>query len=561
MFAFLVAAALLQSAVPGAIRQELDLRVPMRDGVQLSTHVFRPAAAARVPAVLVRTPYGKPKQLTPFYSGFVERGYALVLQDVRGRYASEGVFRPPGQEVQDASDTLDWIARQVWSNGRVGMIGGSYLGIAQWKAALARNPHLKAIFPVVAGCDEYYDRFYSRGGAFKLGQRLLWMAENVKARGYPRPDLRKYIYHLPLRSADRAATGASIGFYQTALNHPSYDSYWRAESTCAQLGRIGVPVFLSGGWYDNFVQSDLEAFSELRERGHMVRAIIGPWAHSMSYDFPGINFGPDAKIPLRRFQLEWFGRFVRDGADEPPPGPPLRIFVMGANRWRDEDDWPLRRAQTRPLYLSSGGRANSMFGDGRLSHRPSASAPADRFIYDPRKPVPTAGGAICCNAAVLPPGPLDQRLVERRPDVLVYTSDPLMQDLEVTGPVRAVLWVSTSAPDTDFTAKLVDVHPDGYARILTDGILRLRYRESLARPVPARPGAVYEITVDAGVTSNVFLRGHRIRLEISSSNFPRFDRNLNTGRPVADDKELRRATQMVWHDAARPSHLLLPVVR
>jgi putative CocE/NonD family hydrolase len=562
ILSILAVAGLLAAAAP-EIRQELDLRVPMRDGVHLSTSVFRLAVPERLPTILVRTPYGKPKQLTPYYRGFVDRGYALVLQDVRGRYASEGFFDPPRQEVADGDDTLNWIARQAWSNGRIGMLGGSYLGIAQWKAALSRNPHLKAIFPVVAGCEEYQDRFYSAGGAMKLGQRLVWLSENLRAPGVYRTDFRKFIWSVPLRIADRAATGGrTVGFFQTVLDHPAYDHYWHSVSTCGQLDSVRVPAFITGGWYDNFVASDLEAFRLMRASGRTVRAMVGPWPHSMAYAFPQFSFGPEVRIPLRRWQLEWFDRYVRDGTppEEEATGAPLTIFVMGANRWREEQEWPLARARQTSLYLSSGGKANTIAGDGTLRRRPVGAEPPDQFVYDPKKPVPTTGGAICCNPSVLPPGPLDQRPVERRRDVLVYTSEVLKDDLEVTGPIRVVLWVSSSGPDTDFSAKLVDVHPDGYARILTDGILRLRYRDSLAKPVAARPGGVYRITIDAGVTSNVFLAGHRIRLEVSSSNFPRFDRNPNTGRAVADEKEYRKANQMVFHDGARPSHLLLPVI-
>jgi len=537
----------------------------MRDGLRLSANVFRPAGAARLPAILVRTPYGKGSVLTPNYRAFVESGYAVVIQDVRGRYDSEGRFEPLRQEPADTDDTLNWIARQSWSNGRIGMMGGSYLGIVQWRAALLGNPHLKAIFPVVSGCDDYTDRFYSTGGALKLGQRLWWIAANLRAPGFAPADFSKYILHLPLRSADRAATGQSIEFFRDALDHPAYDSFWQAVSTRERLDRVRVPVFSVGGWYDNFVQSDLEAFRRMRANRRPHRILIGPWPHNTSAGFPGVHFGPEARVPLRKFQLEWFDYWLKSPAAgrEAAPAvlhPPARIFVMGANRWRDEQEWPLVRARATPFYFSSRGHANTLDGDGLLQARPPRKEAPDRFVYDPRHPVPTAGGAVCCNPGVFPWGPMDQRAVEKRPDVLVYTSRPLKQDLEVTGPVRVVLYVSTSAPDTDFTAKLADVFPDGLARNLTDGILRLRYRQSLEKPLLASPGEVYAITIDAGVTSNVFLKGHRIRLEISSSNFPRFDRNPNTGGAIADARELRTATQTVYHDRPRPSHLLLPVV-
>jgi putative CocE/NonD family hydrolase len=274
-----------------------------------------------------------------------------------------------------------------------------------------------------------------------------------------------------------------------------------------------------------------------------------------------VDFGPDSSVPLRTIQLEWFDYWLKPAPERKlPAAGPLRIFVMGANRWRDEQEWPLKRTRWTPFYLASHGGANSLSGDGMLTPRPARHTPPDRYAYDPRNPVPTMGGSVCCDPKVYPWGPLDQRAVEKRRDVLVYDSRPLREDMEVTGPIKVILHVSTSAPDTDFTAKLVDVFPDGYARNLTDGILRLRYRHSLEKPVPARPNEVYPITIDAGVTSNVFRAGHRLRIDISSSNFPRFDRNPNTGRPVADETELRNALQVVYHDRQHPSHVLLPVI-
>ncbi|HZT31542.1 MAG TPA: CocE/NonD family hydrolase [Bryobacteraceae bacterium] len=549
---------LCSSVLAGATIKEFQVRIRMRDGVHLEANVYRPAGPGRVPAILVRTPYGKGHDITPNYQAFVDRGYAVVVEDVRGRYGSEGTFRPLVQEPADGDDTLNWIAEQSWSDGKVGMIGGSYLGIVQWKTALGNNPHLKAIFPVVAGYDDYLDRFYSTGGAMKLGQRLLWMSENLRAPGF-QPDFSKFVLHLPLRTADVAATGQTSEMLQTALNHPAYDSFWQKISTRAQLDKIRVPVFQVGGWYDNFVQSDLEAYAALRKRSGLHRILIGPWPHNMSIRFAGVDFGPQSMVPVRRLQLQWFDQWLK-GKDTPLVSqPPVRIFVMGANRWREDRVWPPAGTRWKSLYLESRGRANTLNGDGQLEESLPQREQPDRFVYDPQNPVPTLGGAVCCNPRVFPWGPMDQRAVEKRADVLVYTSSPLRRDLEVTGPVKLVLYASTSARDTDFTAKLVDVFPDGQARNLTDGILRLRYRRSLERPDLAKAGEICKLEIDAGVTSNLFRKGHRIRLEVSSSNFPRFDRNPNTGRPIADETQLVKAAQAVYHDRLRPSHLVLPV--
>ena len=534
----------------------------MRDGVHLAASVFLPPLGsehARLPAILVRTPYGRGATITPNYQAFVDHGYAVVVEDVRGRYESEGVFQPLQQEPADGDDTLNWIARQPWSDGKIGMVGGSYLGIVQWKAALLNNPHLKAIFPVVSGADDYRDRFYSPGGALKLGHRLEWMSENQRAPGY-HPDFSKYTLHLPLRTADIVATGWTSEMYREALDHPAYDSFWRAISTREQIQKVHIPVFSIGGWYDNFVESDLEAYAALHKNSGLNRILIGPWAHNMSYQFEGASFGPEAAVPIRTLQLEWFDQWLM-GKDTPLLSqPPVKIFVMGANKWREERQWPPEEARERKLFLVSSGKANTLNGDGALDEKPKWHVSEDSYVFDPRDPAPTLGGALCCNPLVFPWGPKDQRPVEKRNDVLVYTTRPLKEEVEAIGPVKVVLYVATSARDTDFTAKLVDVFPDGYARNLTDGLLRLRYRNSLEKPELAQAGEVYRITLDAGVTSNVFLKGHRIRVEISSSNFPRFDRNPNTGGPIADEIRLRPAIQTVYHDRERPSHVVLLVM-
>lgn len=555
----LVALWVLPTAAIATVKQ-FDVRVRMRDGVHLSTNVYRPSEHGRFPTILIRTPYGKGSDITPNFEAFVERGYAFVVQDVRGRYASEGAFMPFSQEPVDGDDTLNWIAAQPWSDGGVGMMGGSYLGICQWKVATLNNPHLKAIFPVVSGDDDYRDRFYSTGGAMKLGSRLLWTMQNLRKPGYEPPDFRKFIWTLPLRRTDLVATGSRSRFLQTVFDHPSYDDFWQSISARKRLKDIQIPVFSVGGWFDNFVEGDLDAFATLHKRSGAHRILIGPWPHNMSIPLAGVDLGKEWSVPLRRLQLEWFDRWLK-GRDTPVMSrPPVRIFVMGVNQWRDEYEWPLARARSVSFYLSSSGDANSGAGDGVLLPKARKTAPADSYVYDPKNPVPTRGGPVCCDPKIFPWGPLDQRPVEKRGDVLVYSTPPLREDLEATGPIRVVLYIRSSAVDTDFTAKLVDVFPSGEARGITDGILRARYRHSLEKPKLLEPDKIHRIEIDAGVTSNVFRKGHRIRLEISSSNFPRFDRNPNTGRPVADETELRKAAQTVFHDGVHSSRLVLPVI-
>jgi putative CocE/NonD family hydrolase len=530
--------------------KDLHVPIPMRDGVRLYANIFLPSEHARVPAILVRTPYGKGEELVPNYQALVDHGFAMVVEDVRGRYESEGEFHPFDQEAPDGNDTLNWIARQSWCDGKIGMTGGSYLGIAQWKAALTANPHLKAIFPVVAGDDDYRDRFYSTGGAMKLGNRLEWMAENLGVFGY-HPDFSNFVLHLPVRTADVAATGRTVDMFQTVVAHPAFDSFWKAISVREQLAKVRVPVFSVGGWYDNFAESDLDAYAALRKTSGLNRIVIGPWPHNMSTKFSGIDFGRDSRLAIRSLQIAWFDQWLL-GKDSPLLSePPARVFVMGTNRWREFQEWPPEQARREEFYLQD---------DAALGDKPPRRAAPDRYVYDPANPVPTRGGAVCCNPRVFPWGPMDQRSVEQRKDVPTYSTPPLARDLEVIGPVTVELYVSTTARDTDFTAKLVDVFPDGTARNLTDGILRLRYRTSLDRAALATPGQVYRITVDAGVTGNVFEKGHRIRLEISSSNFPRFDRNPNTGTAIATETHPIKATESIYHDKQHPSRLVLMVM-
>src|SRR5579884_1083040 len=317
------------------VTAQLHIRLTMRDGVHLDTNVFRPAIPGRVPALLFRTPYGKGVGLLPGYRAFLDHGFAVVTQDVRGRFASEGVFDSLHDEGEDGYDTIDWIARQWWSSGRVGMIGGSYRGIVQWKAAVLDNPHLLAICPSVSGWDDYTERFYSTGGALKLAHRLVWMSENVAAPGFRSPALADYIYHLPLRTIDRSATGWQVPFYQEVLDHPAYDRFWSEHSVAERIDRVKAAVFSAGGWYDNYVESDLNAFHALAERHVPAAIVIGPWPHNMLYRFRNGGFGPGSWIPLRRYQIAWLEKWLRPGEPDPTmtgvDNAPVRIFVMGAN--------------------------------------------------------------------------------------------------------------------------------------------------------------------------------------------------------------------------------------
>lgn len=571
-----------------------NIMVEMRDGVRLATDVYRPEGDGQHPTIVQRTPYDKELPVLRNWSFDVLRaaqaGYAVVVQDTRGRFRSEGVFDAFTDEARDGADTITWAAGQPWSTGAVGMAGGSYFGATQWLAAVEAGPELKAIAPFVT-TDQYYESWAYQGGAFQLGFNLHWtltslgfgeLMRQVGSGAAPLDrvpqlvaaiDANDALYRrLPLR--DVPELDGLAPYYQDWLAHPSYDAFWKATAPREFYQRITAPALNMGGWYDLFLKGTLANYLGMKDRGgseqarRRQRLVVGPWAHGpLSGWYPqrsfGLMSGTDA-ADITGLQLRWFDALLKGEEDSDEADKPVRLFVMGTNVWRDEDDWPLPDTTYVDYYLHSGGSANTAEGDGRLSTEVPGEQPDDTFVYDPSDPVPTTGGPtflpglfIGANA-----GPRDQRVVEQRPDVLCYTTPPLPEPLEVTGPVELVVHVSSSAPDTDVTAKLVDVHPDGRAENLCEGILRVRYRTSMSAPELMEPGRVYELRVDLVATSNVFATGHRIRLEVSSSNFPRFDRNTNTGGTIADETEqdLRPATNRVHHCSGHPSRLVLPVI-
>jgi putative CocE/NonD family hydrolase len=524
----------------------------MRDGVVLRADVYRPDGGEPVPAVLSRTPYDRSLAMTPPAAldpeRAVEAGFALVCQDIRGRHGSEGRFYPFRSEPHDGYDSVEWVAAQPWCDGSVGMAGRSYAAAAQWLAAAARPPGLRAIAPVVIGSD-YYNGWVYQGGAFQLGFNLFWVS--LMARGKPKPSLERQFRHLPLDEAPLLDQTEAGRFYRDWLAHPTDDEYWRPLKIRRHYPQVEVPALNVGGWYDLFLTGTLENFAGLRRGSEGARGgtrlIVGPWAHGSTYGtYPDHSFdvfGDAAQIDLDGVEIDFFGRHLRGEPDGDEP--PVRIFVMGENRWRDEDDWPLARAREERWYLRA---------DGGLSPEPPGDERPDEYVYDPDDPAPTIGGPTSLPAKFMATnsGPLDQRPLESRPDVLVFSSEPLTEPLEVTGPVTLALHAATAADDADWIGKLCDVDPDGASRILAEGVLRARYREGFDRARPLEPGRPYDYSVELGATCNVFLTGHRVRLLVTSSSFPRFDRNPAAGDPVQ---------QAVFHDKGRPSHLRLPVVR
>jgi hypothetical protein len=563
------------------IRTHCNVMVPMRDGVRLSTDICLPDAPGSFPVILIRTPYNnnrEPDVQDAVY--FASRGYAVLLQDVRGRGDSEGEWAPFLHEAEDGFDAQEWAGKQSWSTGKVGTSGASYVGLTQWLPAPLRNPYLTALAPRV-GFSNLYQNWVYTGGAFQLGFNLRWGAIQMHTKTNrtqylwlpTEVHLSTLYWHLPLITGDEAA-GRPNQFYKEWIRHPSYDAYWeRLGNVEMQYAEIDVPAYGFGGWYDVFLQSTLNNFMGVKKQGHSEKArrgqkiLIGPWIHCLGgrgtcSKTGDIDFGPASLIDLRGEELRWFDYWLKGMDNGILDEPRVKVFVMGRNRWREADTWPIPGTRYTRYYFHSRGKANSLHGDGGLGTAAPVNEPPDTFVYDPGHPVPTLGGSTCCGEDVTPitMGPRDQRPAEERSDVLVYTTPPLEEEMEVTGPVSVVLYAASEARDTDFTAKLVDVFPDGYAMNVAQGIIRARYRDSWERPALLEPGHVYKYAIDLWSTSNCFLRGHRIRVEISSSNFPQFDRNPNTGNPFGLDAELRTATQTVYHDADHPSHILLPVV-
>jgi putative CocE/NonD family hydrolase len=561
------------------VRMESDIRVPMRDGVTVSVDIYRPDVDGRFPSILIRTPYNNnTDQAVAQGKWFAERGYVVIQGDVRGKFDSGGDFYPFKNEPDDGFDTDEWIAKQPWFDGKLGTMGGSYVGFTQWSQALRGSRYLTAMAATVTTPDTYGNWFYTNG-ALNYAFALSWGAISIDGRvaqftgAYDWPRVYRT---LPIADAPTSA-GHRAPHYRDWVAHPTRDAHWNALSHEDKYESIGVPILSVEGWYDIFLRGALQDHIAVRARGKTdnarrgKRIVIGPWVHStgrrnntpagQAADPNAFDFGAAAEVDLQRVYLRWFDYWLKGIDNGVLADPPVRIFVMGENYWRDEQEWPLARTQYTNYYLASGGRANSLLGDGSLSAaRPSSGAESDRYVYDPENPVPTLGGNLCC-AQQVPSGPWDQRAAERRDDVLVFTSEALTAPVEVTGPIVMKLFASSTARDTDWTAKLVDVDADGFARNVQDGIVRARYRDAAGKAgSPIESGRVYEYTIDMWATSNTFLPGHRIRLEVSSSNFPRFDRNLNTGEDAATSTRMEKATQTVYHNARYPSHVVLPVI-
>jgi|SRR5579864_596893 len=555
---------------------EYDAQARMRDGVILRADIYRPKAEGKFPVLLERTPYNKAMEDLGVRGA--EQGYAVIIQDVRGRYTSEGPWDPFRHESNDGYDTIEWAASLPYSDGKVGMFGGSYVGATQMLAAIAHPPHLAGICPEVTASN-YHDGWTYQGGAFEQ-----WFSESWTS-GLAQDTLNRSVQHhtnalngiwkLPLqsyplfliRSSDSGLTSSLAPYFLDWLAHPNYDDYWKAVSIEDHFADINVPILTIADWYDIFLGGSLRNYMGIKAHGGSDAArrgqhlLIGIGGHAGSGRKIGdVDFGPAADFKIEDVILSWYDYLFKGVQNHFATGKPVKIFVMGTNEWREEADWPLARAVSTKYFLHSSGKATSLQGNGTLSTKVPRSEPADDYVYDPANPAPTIGGPLCCDSDHLAPGPRDQRPVEARNDVLLYSTPPMSRDVEVTGPVTIELYAKSSAVDTDFTGKLIDVWPNGFAQNLTEGILRARYRDSQETSELMNPGQIYKLNLDLWATGNVFRKGHVLRLEISSSNFPRFDRNLNTGMPAASSDHFVSATNSIYHDEQHPSALILPVI-
>jgi hypothetical protein len=562
--------------------------IKMSDGVMISAAVWRPDVdSEKFPVIMISTPYNK------LGAGnirdaqfFAHRGYAFVAYDKRGRYDSDGqadrygiVAKPGtggigGKDGEDFDEMQTWAGTQSWSTGKIATLGNSASGGVQWFGALHQNPHLAAMIPTVAPDDHHYNSFPD--GAYQLSTNVnalvgaAGMKTNTPSDSI---DFDKWYRYLPLRDLPDYVGIKNKQIWEWEVDHPSLNDEWPGIGEHLAPGKIGpgkydrvrVPTFNLSGWYDQCSEQVISSFESIVKYGPADlrgshKLMLGPWTHGGGFQTKQgeLTYPPQAAPNGNEWKLRWIDRWLKgidNGIDKEPP---VYIYVMGADKWRNECEWPLKRTQYVNYYLHSKKGANSLAGDGLLDTIQASQEPTDAFTYDPNNPVPTFGG----NVAMQPPrvGPRDQHEIETRPDVLVYTTAPLETDTEVTGNIVLKLFASTDRTDTDFTGKLVDVYPNGYSQILVEGVIRGRYAQSYKEEHLLKPGEINEFYVDMWSTSQVFLKGHRIRLEVSSSNFPKYDRNPNTGHKFGQDAELVVAKQKIYHDAAHPSHLILPII-
>lgn len=539
-----------------------NVRVPMRDGVELSADIYMPKSVP-APGIVLRTPYLKlSKNSHEIGTYFAEHGYVVMYMDVRGRGDSDGEFTPYRNDGVDGYDTIEWLAAQDYCNGSIGTLGGSYLGHVQFLAALEQPPSLKAMIPMVTPSDPFVEwptgvpGPHSAYWIYMVGGRTMQYADAV--------DWEQVYKTLPLEQMDEAS-GRYSAHWKEEMKHTTFDEYWDHVAYQEKFDQIDLPVLHISGWYDdeqvgtplNFTRMfNAKTEKKFAKDNYL---LMGPWPHGInqSTSLGELDFGPESIIDLRGYQRRFFDKYLKE-EDNGFGDDNLNVdyFLMGNNTWQKAPNWPLPDAEPMKYYISSKRAANSRYGDGLLTpNKEDVTFGRDSYDYDPNDPVPFITDVISSQIG----GADDYSAIERRDDILVYTSEPLEEDTAIVGPIRAKLFVSSDCKDTDFMVKLLDVHPNGKSIRMIDGMTRMRFRTGMTEQVLMTPGEVYEIDVDVWNTSNVFKKGHQIRVEISSSAFPKYDRNLNTGEHLATSSEMKTAHNTVYFDENRLSYIELPI--
>lgn len=542
--------------------------IPVRDGVKLAADIYMNELSARCPAILIRTPYD-PRLKPPidFPKRLAEAGFVVVVNHCRGRYDSDGTFLPYKHEALDGFDVVEWITKQPWSDGQVGLMGASYSGIAAWQLAVKNNQHVKSMFVVVAPGDLYRDIVYP-GGAFSLATNCWWysLVDRRTNQDWQINNWEAALKHMPVYSIDEKL-GRKFPVMRDMLEHPFYGQYWRDFYSMDGLyDSVKIPVYIVGGWNDSFVRGTLDTFSGVKQaagkKSGEVQAIVGPWDHlgcltGLGTVFGDIDYGVDSAVDVSGLAVGWFNRWLKGKVPETWQGQDLKYFQTGSNKWKQTSKWPPPETVEHKFYLHSSGHANTVSGDGLLTEQMPEAEPDDKFQYSPANPIPSiASKHILLSSAVK-----NIAAIESRPDLLVYTSEALTSDLAVEGNPRIVLDISTDAPDTDFNAWLTEVTPDRKSLSLLNGAVRCSsYLQPDVGTLPIKPSQRYEVVIELGSLAHVFKTGNRLRIDLSSSSFPEFSRNLNTGRDTAKEDRGRVATQVVMHNRASSSHLVLPIV-
>jgi len=566
MFCFL--SSILVKAEEQPYLKNSNVMVSMNDGIRLATDIYTPKTGDKFPVILIRTPYKK-ENIGDFFSPyFYSNGYVVVIQDCRGKYSSEGTFIPIIHEKEDGLKTLDWIANQSWCNGKIGMWGASYLAYCALILAPENHPFLKTIVNI-SGMGDFYELLFP-GGSFHLMAGLTWVLGNDERAqsSLKEMNINELFEFIPLYQAPDEV-GYKGTLWQLMMDHPTYDRFWKDLGLPEKFSRINIPILHFTGWNDVCYRNTLSAYNGITRQAKQElpfqKLIVGPWHHDQQWSGKTAvgdeDFGQEAKMNVEKIMdlsVRWFDYWLKGIDNGITKEPPVKLFLMGKNKWIEAETWPPRNTKKQYLYLHSQKGANGLAGDGRLSLKKPAGKERDydTFIFDPMNPVPTRGGV---NFHLFPDnlGIKDQRPVETRKDVLVYTSDPFETEMEIIGPLKVILYASTEGNDTDFTAKLVEVRQDGYARIIEDGIIRGRFRNSKEKPQLMTPGKIYKLTIDLGSTAIRIDKGNRLRLEISSSNFPKYDRNPNTGEYPTMAENFEKVKQYIYHTLKYPSHIIL----